>query len=309
MTLDSQIAALLPALNEGFPRVEMMTGAKARAAIRARYVPPADPVPVRSVTDEAASGPGGEIPIRVYRPQAPGPLPTIVFAHGGGFVFCDMDSHDGLCRLLANQMPAVIVSVDYRRAPEHRWPAAAEDMFLATCWAVRNVRSLGGDPKRVIVCGDSAGGNLAAVTALMARDMGGPSIAAQILIYPVLDADFDTHSYREYGKGYYNTRAAMQWYWDQYLPDSALRTHPYAAPLRADLANLAPAVVVTARYDPPCTEGEAYASALKEAGVQVRYRRYDNAIHGFLTMASLDLAGVAIGRLCRDVDELLAPES
>ncbi|MEU9806672.1 alpha/beta hydrolase [Mycobacterium sp. NPDC050853] len=305
MTLDPQIAALLPALNEGFPRVETMTGVKARAAIRARYAPPAALLPMRTVTDETASGPGGEIPIRVYRPDVSGPLPTVVFAHGGGFVFCDMDSHDGLCRRLAGQMPAVVVSVDYRRAPEHRWPTAAQDMFLATCWVVRNARALGGDPKRVIVCGDSAGGNLAAVTALMARDMGGPALAGQVLIYPVLDADFDTPSYREYAKGYYNTRAAMRWYWDQYLPDCALRTHPYAAPLRADLAGLPPAVVVTARYDPPCSEGEAYARALKEAGVPVRYRRYENAIHGFMTMSSLNLADIAIERLCRDVDELL----
>ncbi len=261
---------------------------------------------MRSVTDECASGPHGEIPIRVYRPDATGPLPIVVFAHGGGFVFCDVDSHDGLCRRLANQMPAVVVSVDYRRAPERRWPTAAQDMFLATCWVVRNARTLGGDPERVLVCGDSAGGNLAAVAALMARDLGGPVLAGQILIYPVLDADFDTDSYRQYANGYYNTRAAMQWYWDQYLPDQALRTHPYAAPLRADLNRLPPAVVITARYDPPCSEGEAYARALKQAGVPVRYRRYDNAIHGFMTMPSLDLAGAAIERLCRDIDELLA---
>lgn len=306
MTLDPQIAALLPTLNEGFPRVEEMTGAQARAAIRARYVAPAKQLPMKSVTDEYASGPDGEIPIRVYRPDAVGPLPTIVFAHGGGFVFCDLDSHDGLCRRLADKMPAVVVSVDYRRAPEHRWPTAAQDMFLATCWAVRNARTLGGDPARLLVCGDSAGGNLAAVTALMARDMGGPALAGQILIYPVLDADFDTQSYRQYANGYYNTRGAMQWYWDQYVPDRALRTHPYAAPLRADLSGLPPAVVVTARYDPPCSEGEAYAAALREAAVPVRYRRYDNAIHGFMTMPTVELAGAAIERLCRDVDELLA---
>lgn len=306
MSLDPQIAALLPSLNEGFPRVETMTGAAARAAIRARYTAPAHPLPMRSVTDEYASGPHGEIPVRVYRPAAAGPLATLVFAHGGGFVFCDKDSHDGLCRRLANQMPAVVVSVDYRCAPEHRWPAAAHDMFLATCWAVRQARTLGGDPSRVIVCGDSAGGNLAAVTTLMARDMGGPALAGQILIYPVVDANFDTDSYRRYANGYYNTRAAMQWYWDQYLPDHALRTYPYAAPLRADLTGLPAAVVVTARYDPPCSEGEAYARALQKAGVPVRYRLYDNAIHGFMTMPSLDLAAAALERLCRDVDELLA---
>lgn len=305
MTLDPQLAALLPALNAGFPRVEKMTGAQARAAIRARYVPPARPLPMRSVTDECVSGPGGELPVRVYRPAVPGPLSTVVFAHGGGFVFCDLDSHDGLCRRLAAGIPAVVVSVDYRRAPEYRWPTAAQDMFLAACWVTRNARTLGGDPARVLMCGDSAGGNLAAVTTLMARDLGGPVLAGQILIYPVLDADFDTPSYRSCGSGYYNTRAAMQWYWDQYLPDPALRDHPYAAPLRADLRGLPPAVVVTARYDPPCSEGEAYAAALREAGVPVRYRRYDNAIHGFMTMPGLELADAGIQRLCRDVGEML----
>lgn len=305
MSLDPQIAALLPALNEGFPRVETMTGVQARAAIRARYAPPAEPTRMRAVTDERASGPGGEIPIRVYRPDAPGPLPTVVFAHGGGFVFCDLDSHDELCRRLAAQTPAVVVSVGYRCAPEHRWPTAAQDVFLAACWVARNVRTLGGDPARVLVCGDSAGGNLAAVTTLMARDLGGPALAGQILIYPVLDADFDTPSYRRFATGYYNTRAAMRWYWDQYLPDHDLRGHPYAAPLHADLARLPPAVVVTARFDPPCSEGEAYVSALREAGVPVRYRCYDNAIHGFMTMLGTDLAGVAIERLCRDVNDLL----
>ncbi|BEL36723.1 hypothetical protein Isolate57625_00780 [Mycobacteroides abscessus subsp. abscessus] len=143
------------------------------------------------------------------------------------------------------------------------------------------------------------------MTTLMARDLGGPVLAGQILIYPVLDADFDTPSYRSCGSGYYNTRAAMQWYWDQYLPDPALRDHPYAAPLRADLSGLPPAVVVTARYDPPCSEGEAYAAALREAGVPVRYRRYDNAIHGFMTMPGLELADAGIQRLCRDVGEML----
>lgn len=305
MTLDPQLAALLPALNAGFPRVEKMTGAQARDAIRARYVPPARPLPMRSVTDECVYAFGGELPIRVYRPAVPGPLPTVVFAHGGGFVFCDLDSHDGLCRRLAAGIPAVVVSVDYRRAPEHRWPTAAQDMFLAACWVTRNAPTLGGDPARVLVCGDSAGGNLAAVTTLMARDLGGPVLAGQILIYPVLDADFDTPSYRSCGSGYYNTRAAMQWYWDQYLPDPALRDHPYAAPLRADLSGLPPAVVVTARYDPPCSEGEAYAAALREAGVPVRYRRYDNAIHGFMTMPGLELADAGIQRLCRDVGEML----
>ena len=145
--------------------------------------------------------------MRIYRPLAESPAPAlVVFAHGGGFVFCDLDSHDALCRAMANGLGAVVVAVDYRLAPEHRWPAAAEDMYAVTDWAARNASALGADPSRLVVAGDSAGGNLAAVTCVMARDRSGPAIAAQLLLYPVISADFDTESYRAYGTGYYNTR-------------------------------------------------------------------------------------------------------
>src|SRR5262249_33364109 len=167
-------------------------------------VAPRTPEPVGEVRDATVPGPGGDIAVRIYRPASmPGPVPTLVYAHGGGFVFCDLDSHDGLCRSFANLIPAVVVSVDYRLAPETPWPAAAEDVFAVTQWAARNADALGGDGTRIIVGGDSAGGNLAAVAALMARDDGAPRLAAQLLLYPMIAPAFGTASYRTYGEGFY----------------------------------------------------------------------------------------------------------
>lgn len=229
MRLDPEIAELLRVLNTGFPAVETMTGAQARAAVRARFRRPARPRPVGAVRDSVT--PEG-IPLRIYWPAMPSmaTLPLVVFAHGGGFVFCDLDTHDDLCRLLTNDVGAVVVSVDYRLAPEARWPTAAEDVYAALCWAVAHAGALGGDAARLVVAGDSAGGNLAAVTAVLARDRGGPHIAGQVLLYPVIAADFTTESYRRFATGYYNTAAAMAWYWDQYVPGISDRTHPYVSP-------------------------------------------------------------------------------
>lgn len=304
MSLDPQIAGLLGALNGGFPDLPSMTGAQARATIRARFVPPAEPEPVASVTDTEVDG----IRVRVYRPAADGPrgpLPVFVFAHGGGFVFCDLDSHDGLCRSFANSIPAVVVSVDYRLAPEHPWPAAAEDVYTVTQWAAAHAAELGGDPAKLVVGGDSAGGNLSAVTALMTRDRGGAPLAAQILLYPVLTADFTYGSYHEFRTGYYNTTAAMQWYWDQYVPNTTDRENPYAAPLSASVDGVAPAVLVVTGYDPMRDEALAYGEALREAGVSVT-ELYYGAIHGFLTMPVLDIAHRARRDVADAVTKLLA---
>jgi len=305
VTLDPQIAALIEELDAGFPPVHTMTGAQARATIRSRFIPPAEPEPVAEVWDQTILGPGSDIPIRVYRPDRPGDLPVLVYAHGGGFVFCDLDSHDGLCRNLANRLPAVVVSVAYRLAPESRWPDAAEDFFAAARWAVDNADAVGGDARRVVVGGDSAGGNLAAVAALMARDRGGPSIAAQLLLYPVIAADFDNESYRLFGKGFYNPKPALQWYWDQYVPAPADREHPYASPLRANLAGLPPAIVVVAGHDPLRDEGIAYADALEAAGVITVRCPFEGGIHGFMTMPILDIAQEARRQVCLQLAQLL----
>lgn len=304
MRLDPQLAPLLAALDAGFPPVHTMTGAQARATIRSRFVPPAKPEPVAEVRDDTIPGPGGDIPVRIYRPDGHG-LPVLVYAHGGGFVFCDLDSHDGLCRNIANRVQAVVISLAYRLAPENRWPDAAEDVYTVAQWAVDNADAFGGNARRVAVGGDSAGGNLAAVTALMARDRGGPPIAAQLLLYPVIAADFDTESYRLYGKGFYNPKPALQWYWDQYVPMLADRENPYASPLRANLAGLPPAVIVTAGHDPLRDEGNAYADALEAAGVVTVRCPFDGGIHGFMTMPMLDIAQQARRQACLELAQLL----
>jgi acetyl esterase len=300
--LDPQIAEIIAALDAGFPPVHTMTGAEARAVIRSRFVAPSSPENVGEVRDANVHGPAGDIAVRIYRPASmSGPVPTLVYAHGGGFVFCDLDSHDGLCRSLANLIPAVVVSAAYRLAPEHRWPAAAEDVFAVTQWAARNADALGGDASRIVVGGDSAGGNLAAVTALMARDRGAPSLVAQLLLYPMIAPNFDTESYRLYGKGFYNPRPALQWYWDQYVPFAADREHRYASPLNADSRGLPPAILVIAGHDPLRDEAIAYCNALDDAGVPTVRLQYHGGIHGFMTMPMLDLAQRARVEACREL--------
>jgi acetyl esterase len=309
VSLDPQIAGVIDALDAGFPAVHTMSGAEARAVIGSRVVVAAEPEPIGAVCDEAVRGPAGDIAIRIYRPASvTDTVPTLVYAHGGGFVFCGLDSHDGLCRSITNLVPAVVISVDYRLAPEHPWPAGAEDVFAVTQWAARNADALGGDPRRIVVGGDSAGGNLAAVAALMARDRGAPDLAGQLLLYPVVAADFDTASYRTYGRGYYNPEPAMRWYWDQYVPELSDRAHPYASPLQANLRSLAPAVVAVAGHDPLRDEGLAYATALDAAGVRVTRCVFDGAVHGFMTMPTLDLCHDARRSACTSLADLLNPQ-
>jgi acetyl esterase len=300
VNLDPQIATLIEALDAGFPPVYTMTGAQARATIRSRFVPLAEPEPVAELRDETIPGPSGDIPVRIYRPDGGDDdgLPILVYAHGGGFVFCDLDSHDELCRDITNLIPAVVISVGYRLAPENQWPDAAEDVYTAARWAAHNADVVGGDARAVVVGGDSAGGNLAAVTALMARDRGGPLLAGQMLLYPVMAADFDNESYRLFGKGFYNPKLALQWYWDQYVPAIADREHPYASPLRANLKGLPPAVVVVAGHDPLRDEGNAYADALEAAGVVTVRCAFEGGIHGFMTMPMLDIAHEARRQAC-----------
>jgi acetyl esterase len=237
--------------------------------------------PVASVEDRVVPGPAGDLPVRVYTPEGEPPFPIVVFFHGGGWVVGTLDTYDPLCRALAAAVPAVVVSVDYRLAPEHRWPAAVEDAYAATLWASRNAAELGGAQHRLAVAGDSAGGNLAAVVALGARDRGGPQVAFQLLVYPALDAAADTASYREHAEGFYLTAAGMRWYWDHYL-GPADGAAPDASPLRAAfLGGLPPALVIGAEHDILRDEGEAYAARLRDAGVPAAASRYPGVVHGF----------------------------
>jgi acetyl esterase len=247
--------------------------------------PPAEPTAVGSVEDRVIAGPEEDIALRVYRPQAGSGTGALVYFHGGGWVIGDLDSHDETCRRLCRDAGITVVAVHYRRAPETTYPGAVDDCFAATCWVADHAAELGIDGGRIAVGGDSAGGNLAAAVALMARDRGHPALCFQLLIYPVTAADFDTASYRDNAEGYLLSRRAMQWVWDQYVPDTDQRREPYAAPLAADdLSGLPPALVQTAEYDPLRDEGEAFAAALEHAGVTVEHTRYDGLIHGFFGM-------------------------
>lgn len=235
---------------------------------------------VARVQDRAIPGPSGEIPIRIYFPHLDATLPVLVMFHGGGWVTGSLETYDVTCREYANAADCIVVSVNYRHGPEHKYPAAAEDAYAATLWVSQNAASFNGDPSRVAVGGSSAGGNLAAVVSMMARDRGAPPLVMQLLIVPVIDYSFDTQSYRDNADGYGLTRAAMQWYWRQYLADEHDGAQPYASPIRAkDLRNLPPAFVITTEYDPLRDEGLAYAARLREAGVPVKEKCYEGMIH------------------------------
>jgi acetyl esterase len=246
--------------------------------------PAEEPVPTE---DRSVPGPAGDIPVRIYRPTADTPLPVVVYFHGGGFVIGDIATHDTTCQRLAAGVPALVVSVDYRLAPEHRFPAAVEDCAAATAWASAHAPEFGGDPSRLAVAGDSAGGNLAAVIARRARDAGGPNIAFQLLVYPGTDMTCSLPSHTENGTGYLLDSDTMTWFLDNYLADADPR-HPDASPLFADdLSGLPPAFVLTAEFDPLRDEGEAYAERLRAAGVAVTTSRYDGMIHGFYGLDSI----------------------
>ncbi len=312
---DTEVSEFLQLMNQGFPLVHEMTGAQARAAVAARR-PPVDNIDdVHSTEDRAISTEHGRLPVRIYYPHGSGstPLPVVVFFHGGGFVFCDIESHDGFCRRMAKNATAVVVSVDYRLAPEHRAPAAAWDAYAALVWVAEHAVQLGADPDQIVTAGDSAGGNLAAVVCIMACEFGGPRVAAQVLAYPVIEPSFDTPSYQTYASGYFNTTAAMQWYWRQYLGTEYLGTDAipepvhFIAPLRAPHHHgLPPAIVITAGMDPLSSEGQQYAGTLKHAGVPVIHRHYPGLFHGFLTIGPLRAAVAARELLWADLAAVLS---
>jgi acetyl esterase/lipase len=255
---------------------------------------------VAAVRDIEIPGPAGPIHARVYEP-VPDPVGTVVYYHGGGWVLGSLDEFDAVCQALAVASGARVVSVDYRLAPEHRFPAATDDAFAALAWSAEQHAD-----EPIVVAGDSAGGNLAAVSALRAREAGGPKIALQLLVYPVVDCDLTRPSYVECSADeFFLNRSEMAWFWDHYAPDAAEREHPYASPIRApDLVGLPPAYVVIAEHDPLRDEGLAYAAALESAGVPVTVARHDDQIHAFFwlvnVMESADRAVADAGAAIRD---------
>ncbi|MGN6576673.1 MAG: alpha/beta hydrolase [Nocardioides sp.] len=288
MPLDPQIAGLLELLAAAGTPMHEATPEQARAAFRTLTVdarPAESVVPVGSVSDLVLPGPAGDLAGRVYRPESTGPVPTVVLFHGGGWVIGDLDTHDNMARSICRDCEAVVLSVDYRLAPEAPFPAAVEDALAATRWAGDHLSELGGSDV-LAVAGDSAGGNLAAVVAQqLRRDADGPAIAAQLLVYPATDVLGDYASRIDNAEGYFLDLPLMAWFMEHYAADASHHADPRLSPLRASsLAGLPPAVVVTAEYDPLRDEGEAYADALSEAGVRVELRRFDGLIHGFFDM-------------------------
>ena len=280
MPVDDDIAAMLAAAAAaGVPALSDGTPEQARENYRRAPKPAGDDL-VR-VEDHTIPGPAGDIPIRIYASSTDSALPTIAFFHGGGWVLSSVDGHDSLARRLAARTGALVVSVEYRLAPEHPFPAPHDDCWAATKWLAEHAASIGGDPTRLSVAGDSAGGNLAAGVALRARDEG-LKLTYQLLIYPCIDDRQTRPSMTENATGYFLSAADMAWFWDQFVP-AEHRQNPYAVPAHAtDLSGLAPAHIQTAEYDPLRDEGEEWAARLNDAGVPATVTRFNGAVHGFV---------------------------
>ncbi|MEQ8785880.1 MAG: alpha/beta hydrolase [Pirellulaceae bacterium] len=308
MPVDPQVARFLEqAAKANIPPLETVSVAEARDQmdLASSVLGPKAKLP--AIDDHRTDG-EPSIPVRVYYPQSDaGAAPAIVYFHGGGFVIGSVETHDAYCRALAEASQCVVASVDYRLAPEHKHPAAVEDAYAATCWIAENAPRLRIDARRLAVAGDSAGGNLAAVVALMARDRGGPALVHQVLIYPVTDAVCDRASYHEFAEGYMLTRAAMRWFWNHYVQDESFNSHPHVSPLHAEsLAGLPSALIITAEYDPLRDEGEAYADRLMASGVDTTLSRYGGMIHGFTRRLRLfDKAGAALDEVAQSLRERL----
>jgi acetyl esterase len=285
MPLDPQVQAIRDRrAAEGYTPLYAMSLAEARAAdLASIQAAGGTPEPVAAVEDGTIDGPGGPLPVRVYRPAGPGPHPALVYFFGGGWTLGTIDTADGICRALTNAAGCVTVAAGYRLAPEHKFPAAVHDCLAATRWALAG--PAGVDPDRVAVGGDSAGGNLAAAVTLLARDEG-LRLAHQLLVYPNTDYGADTPSRREGTDPLLFNRTSVDWYWSHYLRSEADGADPLVSPLRApEKSGLPPATVITAEHDPLRDEGEAYARALAAAGVPVELRRFDGMIHGFFAMS------------------------
>lgn len=285
MPLEPGLAAMIKII-ESQPALDSLSAQQARAQVDAgrAALPPGPPLP--AVQNRSIDTPAGQLSVRVYKPVAR-PIGLLAYFHAGGWVLGNLDSPDAHLRQFALQTQCCIVSCDYRKAPEHRFPAAVDDARAALMWVSEHCEELAGALVPIIVAGESAGGNLAAVVSILARDAGGPAIAGQMLLYPVTDADFETTSYVDNAEGYYLTRSLMRWFWDHYAPDAASRTDFRASPLRAtDLSRLPPALIQTAEFDPLRDEGEAYGERLRAAGTPAVVQRRAGVIHGFLGMGT-----------------------
>ena len=286
--LHPQIQRVLQVMAEANLRpIEAMTPAEAREQMEATaQARKAEPLPVDRVRERSVAGPAGDIRLRLYWPNRAAPLPAIVYYHGGGHVIGSLDTHDLVARNLCAGAEALVASVDYRMGPEHRFPAAVEDSFAALKWVHANAKELGADPDRLGVHGDSAGANLAAVVALMARDAGSPRLRLQSLVYPVADYRLVGDSYDKYAQGYgLLTRESMVWFRNHYLRSPKDAEDWRASPINApSLGDVAPAIVITAECDVLHDDGERYAGALRRAGVPVEYKEYPGMIHGFFGM-------------------------
>lgn len=291
MPVVTEIQTLLDQINQNPVDFSTIEPDAMRVLMSMLSAPAAEPEPVGSVEDRTVPGPAGPVPVRVYRPDAPGPAPILVWYHGGGWVIGDLDTTDSSARSFCAQAGAVVVSVDYRLAPEHPFPAGPDDAWAALRWVAEHADEVGGDPARLAVGGDSAGGNLAALVALRARDEGGPSLCHQLLVYPGTDLTMGHPSIEENGEGYFLSKASMEWFTDHYLGADHEHGDPTSgevSPLFArDLAGVAPAQVLTAEFDPLRDEGAAYAARLAEAGVPVELVEHPGLVHGFLGFVEL----------------------
>jgi acetyl esterase len=288
MALDSATVRFLEQMAEGHAKpLHQCTPGEARASF-AKLAELAGPAPVMErVEEHTIEGPDGQAKLRILIPIQ-NPRGVLVYYHGGGWVIGSIDEYDTVARKLAERTSCAVVLVEYRLAPEHRYPAAVDDSFAALKWVGNHLTDIAGQEVPLIVAGDSAGGNLAAVMTIRARDHGGPLIALQVLIYPVTDADFDRPSYSNPENDLLLTRDGMIWFWDHYLPESSRRTEPDASPLHAEnLSGLPPAIVLTAQHDVLLDEGEAYAARLREANVPTELHRYAGQMHGFFTLLML----------------------
>ncbi|MGY1689795.1 alpha/beta hydrolase [Geodermatophilus sp. SYSU D01105] len=308
MPLDPQAQALLAAMEaQGAPDISQLSVSQARDMANSFREMQGDLVQVASVGDRTVPGPDGSLPVRIYTPNG-SPRGAIVYFHGGGWVIGNIEVVDAPCRALADATGCVVVSAQYRLAPESAYPAAAEDCYAVTSWVAEHLAELGTEPAGLVVAGDSAGGNLAAAVALMARDRGGPTIAFQALVYPVTDlADMSTDSYRENAEGYLLTAASMRWFRDHYVPDEDRRREPYASPVYAeDLSGLPPAFIATMEYDPLRDDGEKYGELLRQAGVPVTVQRYDGQVHGLFWLGGMcDRYSALMDDLTREVKAAL----